>query len=199
MTIALKSGDATGAVTAELDRSNAKCASAALAYLAGRNFYGETKCHELTHAEGSFALRCGDPSDTGNGGAAFTWFPENQPSEPLVPTSDPSASPAATPSPAAAKVLYPKGTIAMMPGVTGSQFLIFYKDSTISTVKYSIVGRVTSGLEFIDKIAEAGTVANSAGADTKPKNDVIIQTLTVVDNATTPTTSPQATTSPTAS
>lgn len=195
MTIALKTGDVTGTITAELDHSQAKCASAALAYLAGRNFYGETKCHELTHAEGSFALRCGDPSDTGNGGAAFTWFPENQPSEQNIPSPDPSASPGATPSPAAAQVLYPKGTVAMMPGETGSQFLIFYQDSTISTVKYSIVGRVTSGLEFIDKIAEAGTIADS----TKPKNDVIIQTLTVVDNVTAPTTSPQATTSPTAS
>ena len=196
MTIAMKAGEATGTVAVELDRGKAKCATAALTYLAARNFYGETKCHELTHAEGSFALRCGDPSDTGNGGAAFTWFPENQPSEPLAPTADPSASPGATPSPAPAQVLYPRGTIAMMPGVTGSQFLIFYKDSTISTVKYSIVGRVTSGLEFIDKIAEAGTVADSG---TKPKNDVIIQTLTVVDNATMPsaTPSPQPSTSAT--
>jgi peptidyl-prolyl cis-trans isomerase B (cyclophilin B) len=95
----------------------------------------------------------------------------------------------------------------MANGLYGSQFLIFYKDSTLDA-NYSVVGRVTSGLELITKIADAGTVANASGVDTKPKNDVIIQTLTVVSNTpspsaepsppATPAATPSATPSPTA-
>ncbi|GIH06309.1 hypothetical protein Rhe02_43760 [Rhizocola hellebori] len=193
MAVALKSGDTSGNVTVQLNNELAKCGSAALSYLAARNFYGETKCHELTHAEGSFALRCGDPSETGNGGAAFTWYPENVPPS----ATDPSASPAPTASPAAsasptpaasappAAPRYPAGTVAMANGLYGSQFLIFYKDSTLDA-NYSVVGRVTSGLDLVTKIADAGTVPNSSGVDTKPKNDVIIQTLTVTSDTPSP-------------
>jgi len=194
MSIALKTGETTGNVDIKLNNEAAKCGSAALAYLAQRNFYGETKCHELTHGEGSFALRCGDPSETGNGGAAFTWYPENvppatTPSASPEPSGSPAASasptPSASPAPAAAP-RYPAGTVAMANGLYGSQFLIFYKDSTLDA-NYSVVGQVTSGLEFITKIADAGTVPNSSGVDTKPKNDVIIQTLTVVGDTPPPT------------
>jgi peptidyl-prolyl cis-trans isomerase B (cyclophilin B) len=77
----------------------------------------------------------------------------------------------------------------------GSQFLIFYKDSTLDA-NYSVVGRVTSGLELVTKIADAGTVPNSNGADTKPKNDVIIQTLTVASDMPSPTPSADPSASP---
>jgi peptidyl-prolyl cis-trans isomerase B (cyclophilin B) len=205
MAIALKSGETSGNVTVELNNELAKCGSAALAYLAARNFYGETKCHELTHAEGSYALRCGDPSETGNGGAAFTWYPENVPpaaTDPSAsPSPEPSGSPAATASPtpsaspAPAAPRYPAGTVAMANGLYGSQFLIFYKDSTLDA-NYSVVGRVTSGLDLVTKIADAGTVPNSAGTDTKPKNDVIIQSLTVTSDVPSPTPSVDPSASP---
>ena len=182
MTVAFNSG--TVGIT--LDRANAKCGSESVAFLAGAGFYNNTKCHELTNGEnGQYALRCGDQSGTGNGGAAYTWVPENVP--PKAPASGspeasaspdasaaPSASPAATPR-------YPKGTVAMQPGLTGSQFLIFFQDSPAPDGDYSIVGYVTSGWEVLDKIVAAGAVDNGSGAKTKPKDDVTIQTLSVVD------------------
>lgn len=182
MTVAL----GTGSVGITLDRANAKCGSESLAFLAGQGYYNNTKCHELTNGEnGQYALRCGDHSGTGNGGAAYTWVPENVPAKaPASASPEASASPGASAAPsasAAPTVRYPKGTVAMQPGLTGSQFLIFFQDSPAPDGDYSIVGYVTTGWEAIDKIVAAGTVDNGTGAKTKPKDDVTIQTLTVVD------------------
>jgi len=192
MTLAMKTGSTDGILSVQLDRGLAKCGTAAMTYLSGKNYYAGTNCHALTHAEGSFALRCGDHSGTGNGGANFTWYPENvpEPAPPSTPTPAPSASPQPTPSPTA--VLYHRGDVAMVANTNGSQFLIFYKDSTITSERYSIVGHVTDGLSFVDKVAEAGTVADANGADVKPKTDVTIQSVTVVETPQTPSAAPSA-------
>jgi peptidyl-prolyl cis-trans isomerase B (cyclophilin B) len=165
-----------GVVGAALDVAKAPCATASLTYLANQGFYGNTECHELlTGDQGMYALRCGDPSGTGSGGPTYTFYDENVPSAP-----DPSASAGAN------TVTYPKGTVAMAtdtPGANGSQFFIFYQDSTPATPQYSIVGTVSSGLEVVEKIAKAGTVDNGSGAKTKPKLGVKIQNLTVTGPA----------------
>lgn len=154
----------TGAAVATLNRDLAPCAVASLQFLAEKGFFNDTRCHELTHADGNFALRCGDRSGTGAGGVAYTFAGEN------IPSDLPSGT-----------VPYPAGTIAMHTNTSGSQFMIFYKDSVVQTAAYSVVGKITSGLDVIEKIAKAGTVDNGTGADTKPKQDVNIKTLTVVD------------------
>jgi peptidyl-prolyl cis-trans isomerase B (cyclophilin B) len=204
MTLALNSASLTpndGTVVVELDRAKAPCAAASLAFLANQGFYNGQKCFQLSSTEGSFGLHCGDPSGTGKGGAAYTWYPENVPAAgQAAPSADPSASPAATP---AATVRYPKGTVAMTPGINGSQFIIFYQDSTIENANYSIVGKVNGdGLALIEKIGAAGAKANDKqnGVLNAPKEDVTIQTLTVVDNADTaaPSAQPSAAASATA-
>ncbi|MEU2616370.1 peptidylprolyl isomerase [Micromonospora sp. NPDC007271] len=158
-------------ITAELDLTSAPCAGASISYLAGKSFYDNTKCHEIT-AEG--ALRCGDPSGTGFGGPAYTFANEDVPA---APQASPSASPAPEQPPA-----YPKGTVAMIgspPGANGSQFLIFFKDFNPETPAYSIVGKVTGGLDVVEKVGALETVDNGNGAKVKPKTDVVIQSLTV--------------------
>ncbi|AVT31937.1 peptidylprolyl isomerase [Plantactinospora sp. BC1] len=178
-------------VTVELDLATAPCAAASFTHLAGKSFFDNTKCHELT-SEG--ALRCGDPSGTGQGGPTYTFLSENTPEAPAAsPSADPSASasPAASPSasPAAttpAAPLYPVGTVAMIgnaPGANGSQFLIFFKDFSPTQPSYPIVGRVTSGLDVIKKIGAMETVDNGSGVKIKPKTDVVIQSLTVGEPA----------------
>jgi peptidyl-prolyl cis-trans isomerase B (cyclophilin B) len=193
---------ATGSITATLDRGQAKCAAESLAYLASKSFFANTKCHELINGTGGqFALRCGDPSGSGNGGAAYTWVPENvppkatpEPSASATAAASPAASAAASPtasaSPGAETIRYPKGTIAMQPGITGSQFLIFFKNSPAPDLDYSIVGQVTGGWDVIDKIVAAGV-----GENNKPKDEVTIQSLSVVD-ATEPSAEPQPSTQP---
>ncbi len=156
-----------------LDVTNAPCSAADLAFLASKKFYDNTECHEIT-AEG--ALRCGDPSGTGRGGPAYSFYNENVPT---LPTPEPSASAAPPPS----APLYPKGTVALIsdpPGNNGSQFLIFFKDFTPKDqALYPIVGSVTAGMDTLTTISKIPTVANDAGDKVKPKDKIVVQSLTV--------------------
>ncbi|MFB9236727.1 peptidylprolyl isomerase [Plantactinospora siamensis] len=168
MTITTNQG---GPITVQLDLAAAPCAGASFDHLAGKKFFDNTKCHEIT-AEG--AVRCGDPSGTGQGGPTYSFYNENVPQ---APAASPSASPAAKQPPA-----YPAGTVALTgtpPGTNGSQFLIFFKDFSPSSPAYSVVGKVTAGLDVVQKIGALPTVDNGSGAKVKPKNDVVVQSLTV--------------------
>src|SRR5262249_31113433 len=107
MTLAMKTRDADGIPSVQLHPGPAKCGTAALSYVAGKDYYPGTKCHSLTHGDGPSALRCGDHSGTGNGGANFTWYPENVPTQPQATASpQPSASPTANTT-----VLYHRGDV----------------------------------------------------------------------------------------
>jgi peptidyl-prolyl cis-trans isomerase B (cyclophilin B) len=172
-------------ITVELDLAAAPCAGASFTHLASKAFYDNTTCHEIT-AEG--ALRCGDPSGSGQGGPTYT-FPNED--VPAAPETTPSASPAPGQPPT-----YPKGTVALYPnppGANGSQFLIFFKDFTPAQAPaYSIVGKVTGGLDTVDKIGAIETVDNGNGATVKPKTDVVIQSLTVGEVVVVPSEAPGA-------
>ncbi|MFI6234367.1 peptidylprolyl isomerase [Micromonospora sp. NPDC050784] len=178
-------------ITAELNLTNSPCAAASIAHLASRSFYDNTKCHEIT-AEG--ALRCGDPSGTGLGGPTYSFYDEELPT---VPSASPSASPAPNQPPT-----YPKGTVAMIsnpPGSNGSQFLIFFKDFTTADPKYPVIGRVTGGLDVVEKIGALPTVDNGTGAKVKPSTDVTIQSLTVGEPVTGAAPAPSASGTPASS
>ncbi|WP_239126497.1 peptidylprolyl isomerase [Asanoa siamensis] len=185
-----------GAVKAQLDLAGAPCGNASMAFLAGKNFYDNTTCHEIT-TEG--ALHCGDPSGTNLGGPTYTFANEN------VPAAAPTPAPSASPAPGTPAV-YPAGTVALYPnppGANGSQFLIFFKDFTpAGEPAYPIIGKVTTGLDVVDAISKIETVDNGNGAKVKPKTDVTIQSLTVgavqanpADGA--PSATPSATANPT--
>ncbi len=183
MTVTTDQGDP---ITVALDAARAPCAAASFAHLAGRNFYDNTTCHEIS-AVG--AVRCGDPSGTGLGGPTYTFPDEN------VPTT-PDPAPSASAAPAAAAPLYPKGTVAVTgaaAGQNGSQFLIFFKDHSPAagaTAQYSIVGSVTGGMATVDKIGKLPTVDNGSGEKTKPKTAVTIKSLTVGDVSAAPSAAP---------
>jgi peptidyl-prolyl cis-trans isomerase B (cyclophilin B) len=148
-------------IVVTLDLAKAPCAGESLAYLAGKNFYDNTQCTQIT-TEG--AVRCGDPAGTGLGGPTYSFYSENVPS--------------------GTKPLYPKGTVALIgnpPGTNGSQFLIFFKDFSPATPQYPIVGRVTGGMDTATKISKIPTVADAAGNKVKPKTKVTIQSLSVAD------------------
>ena len=123
--------------------------------LTNDGYFENVSCHRLVTA-GIFVLQCGDPDGNGTGGPGYTWGPiEN------APVGD----------------LYEEGVIAMArvggnDYSMGSQFFIVYEDSTIpsdSVGGYSIFGKVTSGLEAVKAIAEAGTsTGNSDGAPAEP-------------------------------
>ncbi|HEY0698010.1 MAG TPA: peptidylprolyl isomerase [Micromonospora sp.] len=183
MTVTTNQG---GPITVSLDLDQAPCAAASFAHLAGKSYFDNTKCHEIT-AEG--ALRCGDPTGTGLGGPTYSFYDENVPAAP-------AATPSASPAPGQ-PVLYPAGTVAMVgnpPGSNGSQFLIFFKDFSPTDPSYSIIGRVTAGLDVVKKIGALEKVDNGNGAKVKPKTDVVIQSLTVGEvGADTPASTPGTT------
>jgi len=176
MTIKTNQGEP---IVVSLDVANAPCSSEDLKYLAGQKFYDNTDCHQIT-TDG--ALRCGDPTGTGQGGPTYSIYSENLPSPP-----DASASPSPAPSTAAARApLYPKGTVALIgdpAGTNGSQFLIFFKDYNPATPQYPIVGTVASGMDTVTKISKIPTVANTAGDKVKPSKKITITSLTVAGPA----------------
>jgi peptidyl-prolyl cis-trans isomerase B (cyclophilin B) len=176
-------------ITIDLDLAGAPCAAASFAYLASKNFYDNTTCHEIT-TDG--ALHCGDPSGSNQGGPTYTFASENVPAP--LPTDQPTPAPGTPP-------LYPKGAVALYPnppGANGSQFLIFFKDASPANAAFPVVGRVTSGLDVVEKIGAIETVDNGSGAKVKPKTDVTIQSLTVGEVAGTPAPSDGATPEPSA-
>lgn len=159
-------------IVVSLDLAGAPCSGADLTYLAGKGFYTNTSCNQIT-TEG--ALRCGDPAGTGLGGPTYSFYNENIPAAP-----DPSASPAATK--AGAAPLYPKGTVALIgnpPGTNGSQFLVFFKDFSPASPQYPIVGKVIGGLDTLTKISKIPTVDNGSGSKVKPSIKITITSLTV--------------------
>lgn len=153
--ISLNSGD----VGIELDGAAAPQAVANFVTLAEKGYFDDTKCHRLV-TDGIYVLQCGDPEGTGMGGPGYTWGPiENAPADDV----------------------YPAGTIAMArvggDGASmGSQFFIVYDDSTIPSDTaggYTVFGHVTSGLDVVEAIADAGTAEGAP--DGPPASDVIIE------------------------
>tara|TARA_X000000368_G_C22890894_1_gene649583 strand:- start:239 stop:877 length:639 start_codon:yes stop_codon:yes gene_type:complete len=74
---------------------------------------------------------------------------------------------------------YEKGILAMAnrgPNTNGSQFFIMHADYPLP-YSYTIFGKVTEGLEVIDKIASVETDS----AD-KPTDDIVINTVEIVEN-----------------
>ena len=167
-----------GQIDATLDRAGAPCTVASFTYLAGKQFFNNTKCHRLT-TDSIYVLQCGDPSGTGSGGPAYK-FPDEK-----VPT--PGASTGTN--------LYPAGTLAMANSgsdTNGSQFFVVYKDNSALEAKYTVFGKITKGLDLVQKVAAAGVApGGSSGTDGPPKTPVTIQSLIVTPD-TTPAAAPSA-------
>jgi peptidyl-prolyl cis-trans isomerase B (cyclophilin B) len=165
MTINTNQGDP---VVVTLDVTSAPCGAESLRYLASKKFYDNTDCHEIT-TDG--AVRCGDPSGTGQGGPTYSFYSENVPS---APTPSASASASATP-------LYPAGTVALIgdpAGTNGSQFLIFFKDYNPASPEYPIIGKVAGGMNTVTTMSKIPTKANAAGDKVTPTKKITITSLT---------------------
>jgi peptidyl-prolyl cis-trans isomerase B (cyclophilin B) len=189
-----------GAVTATLNRADASCTVASMKYLADQKYFDGSHCWRLQNADKQYFLQCGDKVGDGTGNPGYTFADENPPYEFDVPSGAPSPS-ASDGSGTPTEVIYPAGTLAMANtgNQNGSQFLVFFKDSTLPP-SYSVFGTVTSGLDVLTKIA-AGGVTAPTGADkvTKPKKPVTVSALTVTVDSPTPAPSPSQNPSPSTS
>jgi peptidyl-prolyl cis-trans isomerase B (cyclophilin B) len=145
-----------GELKLELDADRAPCTVNSFVALAADQYFDSTPCHRLTTAA-IFVLQCGDPTATGTGGPGSRFPDENLPVGSLP--------------------AYPRGTLAMAnagPGTNGSQFFLVYKDSDIDP-NYPVFGKVTAGLDILDKIAASGAPNN----DGPPNLEIIIDAVEV--------------------
>ena len=149
-----------GTITIRLDGAKAPQATSSAIFLARQKFWAGTPCHRVT-TEGIFVLQCGDPTGSGSGGPGYSFGPvENAPKNGV----------------------YPAGTVAMAraasPDSNGSQFFIVYKQTSLPTKGggYTVFGKVTSGLDVVQKVAAGGAQPTGDG---QPVRRVSIVSATV--------------------
>jgi peptidyl-prolyl cis-trans isomerase B (cyclophilin B) len=144
-----------GPMTFQLDRSEAPCAVASFQSLAEQRYFDATSCHRLTSGRLN-VLQCGDPLGNGTGGPGYSFADELSGTE-----------------------KYTRGVLAMAnsgPNTNGSQFFIVYKDSSLGP-NYTIFGKVTSGMQVVDKVAAKGSTPANDG---KPNLPLTLKSVGVV-------------------
>jgi peptidyl-prolyl cis-trans isomerase B (cyclophilin B) len=150
-----------GEIQIEMDLAKTPCTAGSFAYLAGKKFFDNTKCHRLVPDIG--ALQCGDPGGDGTGGPTYRYADENLPTN--------------------RRPAYPEGVVAMAnagPGTNGSQFFFVYKDSALPA-QYSLFGKIIKGLDIVKKVGEGGddgAYAQQSGGG-RPKTEIVLQAVTV--------------------
>ena len=123
--------------------------------LVKRNFYNGVIFHRVIKG---FMIQGGDPTGTGRGGPGYTFADELDPDTESY------------------KVGYVRGTVAMAnagPNTNGSQFFIMHKDTPLPN-SYTIFGKVISGMEVVDIIANV-----PVGANDKPLENIVINKVKV--------------------
>ena len=156
-----------GPVEVTMDLAKSPCSAESFSYLASKQFWDGTKCHRMFPG----MLQCGDPSakgagyreTDGTGGPSYSYANENLPVD--------------------QRPAYPEGVVALAnsgPDTNGSQFFFIYQDVELSP-DYTILGKVTKGLENIKKATEAGHdgAFDPSPGGGHPKSDIEIKTLTV--------------------
>lgn len=147
-----------GTIDVNLLNSKATCTVNSFVHLAEQDYFGNTKCHRLT-TESIYVLQCGDPTGTGSGGPGYEFGSENLKG-----------------------ATYPAGTLAMantgQPNSNGSQFFLVYKNTPLPA-SYTPFGTITQGLPVIDAIAKAGSDNSNGAGDGHPKENVVIDTVTI--------------------
>ncbi len=148
-----------GDITIELDTAKAPKNSNSLAFLGQQGYYDYTACHRLTTGDPLYVLQCGDTAGDGTSSPGYTTDDENLPK-----SGDGD---------------YPAGTLAMaedQSGKPGGQFFIVYKDSTLPP-DFTIVGRVTDGLDIVKSIAKDGV--SDGSTDGAPATPITLEAFVV--------------------
>lgn len=126
-------------------------------FLAKNGFYHDVPIHRVI---GDFMFQSGDPTGTGTGGPGY-----NLTDDPVPPG-----------------LAYTKGVLAMAntgaPNSGGSQFFIMLGDVPLPPT-YTIFGKVTSGSEVLDAIAQTPVADNGQGEVSAPTTPIGISDVTV--------------------
>lgn len=152
-----------GDMTFELDGAKAPQTVASFINLAKTGFWAPSPCHRVT-TQGIYVLQCGDPTGTGQGGPGYTFGIENAPKDGT----------------------YATGVLAMArtqdPNSNGGQFFITYKETQLPTDGggYTIFGKVTKGLDIVEKIA-ANKALPPSPTDGTPVSPISILSVSVTE------------------
>ncbi len=145
-----------GKIVFETYDQDAPKASQNFVELAGKSFYDGVIFHRVIKG---FMIQGGDPTGTGRGGPGYKFEDELNPNTESYKTG------------------YKRGVVAMAnsgPNTNGSQFFIMHADYPLPN-SYTIFGRVVSGMEVVDAIANS-----KVGGDDKPVEDVVMKKVTAV-------------------
>jgi len=153
-----------GVIKVELYGTKAPQTVASFLGLARSGYWADSPCHRLTTATPLFVLQCGDPTGSGSGSPGYGYGVENAP----------------------ASFTYPAGTLAMArtqdPKSNGGQFFIVYKETTLNDpTGYSIFGKITSGLDIVERVAAAGATPADANQNTAPLQPISILAVNVTE------------------
>jgi len=153
-----------GVIKVELYGTKAPQTVASFLGLAKSGYWANSPCHRLTTNAPLFVLQCGDPTGSGSGSPGYGYGVENAP----------------------ANFTYPAGTLAMArtqdPKSNGGQFFIVYKETTLNDpTGYSIFGKITSGLDIVERVAAAGATPADANQNTAPLQPISILAVNVTE------------------
>ncbi|MCK9249059.1 MAG: peptidylprolyl isomerase [Solirubrobacteraceae bacterium] len=146
-----------GAFEIELDAKAQPKTTASFASLVRAGFFDGLGFHRIATG---FVIQGGDPEGTGSGGPGYQ-----------VEEEPPSGA------------SYTRGVVAMAKagnepaGTSGSQFFVVTGDDTGLPPDYAIVGKVTKGMETVDRISDIGTDAPQG--DGPPSRPVVITKATI--------------------
>jgi len=125
-------------------------------HLSESNFYNNTIFHRIIDG---FMIQGGDPTGTGSGGGA-KFADENF------------------------ELNHEKPYLLSManagPNTNGSQFFIMHKDNPLPK-NYVIFGKVTDGMDVVDKIATAKVSVSNMGENSKPIEPVSIKSIEILE------------------
>lgn len=146
-----------GDITIKINALDTIMASTNFVYLARLGYYEGTVFHRVVK---DFMIQGGDPTGTGSGGPGYNFKDEPFEGE------------------------YVRGAVAMAnsgPDTNGSQFFIVHKDSLQLPKSYVIFGKVISGMDVVDKIANAPVEDGGSGEVSKPLSPVSIIKAEVIE------------------
>ena len=146
-----------GDITIDLNAAKTPITVNNFVALARKNFYTNTVFHRVIRG---FMIQGGDPKGDGTGGPGYQFDDEPIESE------------------------YTRGTVAMAnsgPNTNGSQFFILHADYQLPK-NYVIFGKVNSGMDVVDKIAESPVKSDpKSGESSKPISPVNITSVQIVE------------------
>ncbi|MFF4602422.1 peptidylprolyl isomerase [Streptomyces sp. NPDC001339] len=153
-----------GTIGLKLDPAKAPRTVNSFAFLAGQGYFDHSRCHRLVD-QGIHVLQCGDPTATGSGTPGYT-IPDENLKDPRLKGN-----------------VYPAGTLAMANrydgsdektrNTGGSQFFLVFQDSELPP-NYTPFGTITSGMDVLRKIADAGAAPPDPRTRNTPPNATVV-------------------------